>query len=102
MDIINRTLQKNGLIPDEGPDNPGTVGPYVQSVRVKEGIYTKYAKMLIQKKKAYYCFCTKERLDSLRTEVNGKEILMYDKHCPLKMTSMERSRFRTRSWTIWY
>ena len=81
VDIINRTLQKTGLIPDEGPDNPGTVGPYVQSVRVKEGIYTKYAKMLIQKKKAYYCFCTKERLDSLRTEVNGKEILMYDKHC---------------------
>ena len=81
VDIINRTLQKTGLIPDEGPDNPGEVGPYVQSERVKAGIYTKYAKMLIEKKEAYYCFCDKERLDSLRTEVNGKEILMYDKHC---------------------
>ena len=81
VDIINRTLQKTGLIPDEGPDNPGSVGPYVQSERVKAGIYTKYAKMLIEKGKAYYCFCGRERLDSLRTEVNGKEILMYDKHC---------------------
>ncbi len=81
VDIINRTLEKTGLIPDEGPDNPGSVGPYVQSERVKAGVYTKYAKMLIEKKKAYYCFCTKERLDTLRTEVNGKEILMYDKHC---------------------
>ena len=81
VDIINRTLQKTGLLPDEGPDNPGEVGPYVQSERVKAGIYTKYAKMLIAKKEAYYCFCSKERLDSLRTEVNGKEIMMYDKHC---------------------
>lgn len=81
VDIINRTLEKTGLIPDEGPDNPADVGPYVQSERVKEGIYTKYAKLLIEKKEAYYCFCTKERLDSLRTEVNGKEIMIYDKHC---------------------
>ena len=81
VDIINRTLLKTGLIPDEGPDNPGSVGPYVQSERVKAGIYTKYARMLVEKKKAYYCFCSKERLDGLRTEVNGKEILMYDKHC---------------------
>ena len=88
VDIINRTLLKTGLIPDEGPDNPGSVGPYVQSERVKEGIYTKYAKLLIEKKEAYYCFCTKERLDSLRTEVNGKEILMYDKHC-LHLTQEE-------------
>ncbi len=81
VDIINRTLQKTGLIPDEGPDNPGAVGPYVQSERVKAGIYTKYAKLLIDRKEAYYCFCGKERLDSLRTEVNGKEIMIYDKHC---------------------
>ena len=81
VEIINRTLQKTGLIPDEGPDHPGQVGPYVQSERVKEGIYTKYAKMLIERKEAYYCFCDKARLDSLRTEVNGKEIMMYDKHC---------------------
>lgn len=81
VDIINRTLQGTGLIPDEGPDKPGEVGPYVQSERVRAGIYTKYAKYLIDKGEAYCCFCTKERLDSLRQEVNGKEILMYDKHC---------------------
>ena len=81
VDIIKRTMQDTGLIPDEGPDNPGTVGPYVQSERVKAGIYMKYAKMLIEKGEAYYCFCTQERLDSLRRGVDGKEIMMYDKHC---------------------
>lgn len=81
VDIIKRTMQETGLIPDEGPDNPGTVGPYVQSERVKAGIYMKYAKMLIEKGEAYYCFCTQERLDSLRRGVDGKEIMMYDKHC---------------------
>ena len=81
VDIINRTLEKTGLIPDEGPDQPGLVGPYVQSERVKAGIYAKYAKYLVDKGEAYYCFCTKERLDSLRTQVNGKDIMIYDKHC---------------------
>lgn len=81
VDIIKRTMLETGLIPDEGPDNPGIVGPYVQSERVKAGIYMKYAKMLIEKGEAYYCFCTQERLDSLRREVDGKEIMMYDKHC---------------------
>ena len=81
VDIINRTLQGTGLIPDEGPDNPGSVGPYVQSERVKEGIYAKYAKLLVERGEAYYCFCTRERLDSLRKNVGGKEIMMYDKHC---------------------
>ena len=81
VDIIKRTMLETGLIPDEGPDNPGTVGPYVQSERVKAGIYMKYAKLLIEKGETYYCFCTQERLDSLRREVDGKEIMMYDKHC---------------------
>ena len=79
--IINRTLEGTGLIPDEGPDKPGKVGPYVQSERVKAGIYMEYAKELIRKGEAYYCFCTKERLESLHQEVNGKDIMMYDKHC---------------------
>ena len=79
--IINRTLEGTGLIPDEGPDKPGKVGPYVQSERVKAGIYMEYAKELIRKGEAYYCFCTKERLESLHQEVYGKDIMMYDKHC---------------------
>ena len=40
-----------------------------------------YAKKLVEKGEAYYCFCDKERLDSLRQEVAGKEIVVYDKHC---------------------
>ncbi|MFP3154548.1 glutamate--tRNA ligase [Lachnospiraceae bacterium ZAX-1] len=80
--MIDRTLQKAGLIYDEGPDKDGGVGPYVQSERMKTGIYLKYAKELIDKGEAYYCFCDKERLLSLRSEVvEGKEIMIYDKHC---------------------
>ena len=66
---------------DEGPDKDGGVGPYVQSERQAAGIYLEYAKKLIEKGEAYYCFCDKERLESLKTEVAGKEIVMYDKHC---------------------
>lgn len=81
VDIINRTLEKTGLIHDEGPDKDGGCGPYVQSERQAAGIYLEYAKMLVEKGEAYYCFCDKERLDSLRTTVAGKEISIYDKHC---------------------
>ena len=81
VDIIYRTLQKTGLVHDEGPDKDGGVGPYIQSERQANGIYLEYAKKLIEKGEAYYCFCDKERLDSLRTEVAGKEISIYDKHC---------------------
>jgi len=81
VDIINRTLEKTGLIHDEGPDKDGGCGPYVQSERQAAGIYMEYAKKLIDKGEAYYCFCDKERLESLKQEVAGKEIMMYDKHC---------------------
>ncbi len=81
VDIIYRTLAKTGLIHDEGPDKDGGCGPYVQSERQKAGIYMEYAKKLIEKGEAYYCFCDKERLESLKQEVAGKEIVVYDKHC---------------------
>lgn len=81
VDIIYRTLQKTGLIHDEGPDKDGGCGPYVQSERQAKGIYLEYARKLIDKGEAYYCFCDKERLESLRTTVAGKEISIYDKHC---------------------
>ena len=80
-EIIYNTLKGTGLIHDEGPDIGGPVGPYVQSVRQKEGIYMKYAKELVDKGEAYYCFCTQERLNSLKRVVNGEEIMTYDKHC---------------------
>ncbi|MBQ3790418.1 MAG: glutamate--tRNA ligase [Lachnospiraceae bacterium] len=80
-DLIYRTLADTGLKHDEGPDVGGPVGPYVQSERVKAGLYQKYAEELVAKKEAYYCFCTQERLDSLRQEIDGKEVMVYDKHC---------------------
>ncbi len=83
VDIIYRTLEKTGLQHDEGPDRDGGCGPYVQSERRAAGIYMKYAKELIEKGEAYYCFCTKERLESLRHNVGegNKDIVTYDKHC---------------------
>lgn len=88
VEIIYNTLQETGLIHDEGPDKDGGCGPYVQSERQEKGIYLEYAKKLIEKGEAYYCFCTKERLASLSSKVgeddgegNGKEIIQYDKHC---------------------
>jgi len=81
VDIIYRTLKNTGLIHDEGPDKDGGVGPYVQSERQAAGIYLAYAKQLVEKGEAYYCFCDKERLESLKQEVAGKEIIVYDKHC---------------------
>lgn len=81
VDIIYRTLEKAGLEHDEGPDKDGGAGPYVQSERQAAGIYLEYARKLIEKGEAYYCFCDKERLESLKTEVAGKEIVIYDKHC---------------------
>ncbi|RGZ01865.1 glutamate--tRNA ligase [Clostridium sp. AM58-1XD] len=81
VEIIYRTLEKTGLIHDEGPDKDGGVGPYVQSERQASGIYLEYAKKLIERGEAYYCFCTQERLESLKQTVNGEEIMTYDKHC---------------------
>ncbi len=84
VDIIYRTMAATGLVHDEGPDKDGGVGPYVQSERQASGLYLKYAKELIDKGQAYYCFCDKERLATLKKSVEGtddKEITVYDKHC---------------------
>ena len=79
LDIIYRTMEKTGLIHDEGPDKDGGYGPYVQSERQAQGIYLKYAKQLVEQGDAYYCFCDKERLDSLKTTVSedGTDIVVY-------------------------
>ena len=84
LDIIYHTLEETGLVHDEGPDKDGGVGPYVQSERNASGLYLKYAKQLIDQGDAYYCFCDKERLASLKSSVSeegGTEIVVYDKHC---------------------
>lgn len=88
VEIIYRTLEETGLIHDEGPDKDGGVGPYIQSERQASGIYLEYARRLVDKGEAYYCFCTQERLDSLKTTVEGQEIMAYDKHC-LQLTKEE-------------
>lgn len=80
-EIIYRTLEETGLLHDEGPDQDKGYGPYVQSERMRAGIYMQYAKQLVEKGEAYYCFCDQERLDSLKHTVNGEVIMQYDKHC---------------------
>ena len=77
VDVILDTLKQVGLKHDEGPDVGGGYGPYVQSER-KE-IYREYAERLVSEGKAYYCFCTKERLDALRGQEG--ENAGYDRHC---------------------
>ena len=77
MDIIYDTLRETGLLWDEGPDVGGEFGPYIQSER--KPIYMEYARKLVEMGHAYYCFCTKERLESLHNEAGG--IAKYDGHC---------------------
>ena len=90
LDLIYKTMDQAGLKHDEGPDKDGGYGPYVQSERVKTGIYLEYAKKLVEKGEAYYCFCTKERLQKLHdeAEARGEKAAKYDKHC-LHLTKEE-------------
>ena len=81
VDIINRTMEKTGLIHDEGPDKDGGFGPYIQSERCAQGIYKKYAQQLIDQGDAYCCFCGEEELAGMKRIVSGKEISIYDKRC---------------------
>lgn len=83
LDLIYKTMKETGLEHDEGPDKDGGYGPYVQSERMKSGMYLDYAKQLVEKGEAYYCFCTKERLEQLHkdAEARGESAAKYDKHC---------------------
>lgn len=80
VDVVLDSLEKSGLIYDEGPDKDKGYGPYIQSER--RDIYRKHALDLIDKGQAYYCFCDKERLDTLRAHSDAlKRPFKYDKHC---------------------
>lgn len=80
VDVIYNTMRMTGLKHDEGPDIGGDYGPYVQSERM--GMYMDYAKELVEKGEAYYCFCTKERLESLKeSTAEGAAFAKYDRHC---------------------
>ncbi len=96
VEIIYKTLAEANMIIDEGPNEGGPYGPYVQTQR-KE-IYLKYAKELVSKGAAYYCFCDKERLESLK---NDGGIARYDKHClHLSKEEVEMRLQRGDKWVI--
>lgn len=81
VDVIYNTLRETGLVWDEGPDVGGPVGPYVQSQRM--GMFKEYAEQLVKLGKAYYCFCTEERLQALHEsqKAAGEAVGHYDGHC---------------------
>lgn len=80
VDVIYRTLEMCGLKYDEGPDIGGPYGPYIQSER--KNIYLTYAEELVKKGHAYYCFCSKERLENLQKEYSEQgKVFRYDRHC---------------------
>ena len=83
VEIIYSTMRDSGVMYDEGPDVGGDFGPYIQSER--KHLYTEYAKKLVELGGAYYCFCTPERINSLK---DGDGNLKYDKHC-LKLSKAE-------------
>lgn len=90
VDIIYDTLRETGLLWDEGPDIGGDYGPYVQSERM--GMYLNYAKDLVARGHAYYCFCSKEELAARCGIEEGVEgVSRYDRHCAsLTPTDVER------------
>lgn len=86
VEIIYDTLKDSGIMYDEGPDVGGNYGPYVQSQR--KDLYLEYAKKLVEAGGAYYCFCSPERIATLKDEEGN---LRYDKHC-LKLSKEEIER----------
>lgn len=80
IDFIYKTLELCGFHIDEGPMNEKEFGPYIQSER--KDIYKKYAEELVEKGKAYYCFCTEEELEIMREKANQrKKPFLYDGRC---------------------
>lgn len=92
-DIIYDTLKNCGLKHDEGPDVGGEYGPYVQSERMKSGIYKKYALELVEKGKAHICFCTEEDIQKQKqvAEAKGESFIYRD---PCKKLSKEEIEAR--------
>ena len=79
-DAIFQALDWIGLTPDESIKHPGKFGPYRQSDRLK--LYQQYADQLIKDNHAYYCFCSSDRLDQVRKDMQAKgQPPMYDQHC---------------------
>lgn len=83
VEIIYSTMRDSGIMYDEGPDVGGNFGPYTQSERKQ--LYKEYAEKLVELGGAYYCFCSQERVASLKDEEGN---VRYDKHC-LKLSKEE-------------
>lgn len=90
VDIIYETLKQCNLKHDEGPDKPGNYGPYVQSDRMKSGIYKKYAEELVSLGKAHYCFCKEEDLAAQR-QSQGDSFYFVD---PCKKLTKEEIQYK--------
>lgn len=95
-DFIYKTLDLCNIKIDEGPNNPGKYGPYVQSERLS--IYREYAEKLVEQGDAYYCFCTAERLNELKEDADIAKIpYMYDGYC--KKYTLEEARAKIKEGT---
>lgn len=80
VEQIQSIIKKFGLDWDEGPGKNGAYGPYIQSKRLK--LYQEKAEELVKKGRAYYCFCSKERLEKVRQEQQARhQAPRYDQHC---------------------
>ena len=80
IDFIYKTLELCGFSIDEGPNNDKGYGPYIQSER--KDIYKKYAEELVERGKAYYCFCSEEELEAMRKRAEArKRPFVYDGRC---------------------
>ena len=80
IDFIYKTLELCGFVIDEGPNNDKGYGPYIQSER--KDIYKKYAEELVEKGKAYYCFCSEDELNAMRERANARhKPFLYDGRC---------------------
>lgn len=95
VEEIENGLRWLGVDWDEGPGIGGPYGPYVQSERAE--LYRQHAQELVDKGKAYYCFCTPERLTELRKEQEAKkEQTGYDRRCR-DLSSDEIARLKAES-----
>jgi len=99
VDIIYETLKQCKLNHDEGPDVGGDFGPYVQSERMKQGIYSKYAHKLVELGKAHYCFCKEEDLEKQR-EQQGDSFYFVDPCKLLTKSEIEEKLRNNEPYTI--
>jgi glutamyl-tRNA synthetase len=91
LELILESLRVLGLQWDEGPDVGGPYGPYEQSQRLS--IYKEHANQLIAQGKAYYCYCSEERLERMRKEQQARgEQTRYDYHCRY-LSNQERAEY---------